>query len=121
MIAAWVLAEVTRCASPAACPTDAQLLAATRGWDSERAADAAIEAASRDEIVMVHPRPPTRVDAVVCGDEIGGTDGPGVACSMIVRYADGAFHQVARLKREEAGWSVVRVLGVWRQRSRSAR
>ena len=112
----WMLAGVARCASGAACPSDADLLAAVWQWDVARAVAVAEEAEARDEIVLVHPRKPKRVERVVCGDALGNGEDPAVACSMTVRYTDGASHQVAALTKGTDGWRATRVLAVWRRK-----
>ncbi len=110
----WMLSTVARCVTPTACPSDAELLAAAWRWDLARAGDQVAAAEARGEIILVHPRPPQQVERVLCGDWVGGADGPVIVCAMAVRYFDGVSYRTATLRKQADGWTMLDVLGLWR-------
>ena len=115
MLAILLLAAISRCASPALCPSDEDLISAVRGRDAASAEAAAVEAAAAGEIVMSHGQRIRRIKDVVCGDRLPG-DLPTVTCKMTVRYWSADTFQVAKLVRQDGTWRIAEALMVTRSR-----
>lgn len=115
MIALLLLASVTRCAVPALCPTDAELVRAVGGSDAEGAQALADQAAESGDLVLVHAERIRRVSDTVCGEALPG-DGLTITCKFTVKYSSRNAYQVAKLVKRDDGWELVKALVVTRDR-----
>ena len=115
MFAILLLSSISRCASPALCPSDEELMAAVLSREAAAAARIVDEAALKGEIVLIHLQQIRGIKQVVCGDRLPG-DLPAAACKMTVRYWSTEVFQVAKLVPKGGTWHIGEVLGVVRDR-----
>jgi hypothetical protein len=121
MIAFMALASISRCVSPALCPTDEQIINAVRSRDAAVVQAVSNQAAEDDpnSVVLVHMDRIKGVSDVICGDRLPSdlTGNPPVMnCRFTVRYwRRNAFH-VARMVQRNAQWEIGDALFVTRDR-----
>jgi hypothetical protein len=109
-----LLAAISRCASPVACPSDHDLIAAVEAQDAATAGAVVTTAEMAGEIVMVHPQSVQSIKGVICGDRLPG-DLPTVTCTMTVRYRRVHSYQVVKLVQQSGKWQIVDALAVTRR------
>lgn len=110
-----LLANISRCATSALCPSDAELKAAVGAHDANFAQAVADQAAAGGEIVLVHSQRILGISSAICGEEL--TEQPQtITCSFTVRYWRDKAYQVAKLVKRADGWEIADSLGVTRRR-----
>jgi hypothetical protein len=95
-----LLLALSRCASPAACPSDAELMAAIRQRNFEDAT-----AGSDDQEYIQAPPRVSGIEDVRCDEFVAFEEGF-VTCTWIVRYRRSKDRQIGRLTREGNGWRI---------------
>lgn len=115
MLAILLLSSISRCASPALCPSDEELIAAVLSRGAAAATAAASEARARGEILLFHPRPIQKIKDVICGVGLP-VDRPTVACKMTLCYRSAEVFHVAKLVRQDGTWQIVEAMAVARDR-----
>ncbi len=109
----FLLAVVSRCASPQLCPTDAELLGAQRRWNNHIELEVSQQANTGDDIVLIMVHQPRRISNVRCGNELPGGAGT-INCSFVLRYPHSIHYQVSTLARRTDDWEIINTLLVQR-------
>jgi hypothetical protein len=121
MLALLILASASRCAVPALCPTNEQILAAVRHRDAAVVQAVSNQAAQDDpsSVVLVHSEGIKRISDVLCSDNLPN-DLPGnpvtINCAFVVRYWSRDAHTMARMVRRGDVWEIDDALSVTRDR-----
>ncbi|HEY0311584.1 MAG TPA: hypothetical protein VGC56_03730 [Allosphingosinicella sp.] len=112
MLIALLLASITRCALPAMCPTDRELIAAIQRRSEEQAATFAKLRSQDGGYVTFHIFGITALRDVHC-DDASVTDEQ-LGCSFQVHYGRRIVYEVARLVRRGSEWSITSDLSISR-------
>jgi len=100
------MASLGRCADPAFCPSNEELIGAVSGYDTQLAFDVINRGDDDDPATIIVPptlRRITGLDDVSCGHLSEGA----VPCSFTVRYWDKRISHIDRLVRNSDGWTIV--------------
>lgn len=121
MIVIMMLTSIGRCASPALCPTDAELITAVRGRDNAVVQTVSDQAYQDDpsSVYLVHSERIRRISDVTCGDKLPNeqdTKLTTINCKFTVRYWSRNAYQVARLIFRDGSWEIADALVVTRDR-----
>ena len=118
MMTLLLLASISRCAVADLCPSDSEIVAATRASDNAfvQAVSNQASADNPNEIFLIHTQRIKKIDDVICGGQIG--DEPTtITCKFTVRYWSQNAYVVAKMVRRDDHWEITDKLGVTRDRN----
>ncbi len=116
MLAVLLLVEIARCAPGTPCPSAEELKEAVRAHVDDEIGKraAAHEQGKPDEIVLVHPRPISKIDNIFCGRERVSSPNS-INCSFTINYVGDRKFTVATLAKRPEGWIILNEIGVYRE------
>jgi len=100
------MTSLGRCADPAFCPSNEELIGAVRGYENQLAFDVINRGDDDDPATIIVPLTLLKItglDDVSCGRLSEGT----VSCSFTVRYGYKRISHIDRLVRNSDGWTIV--------------
>ena len=109
-----LLFAISRCASPTACPSDAELIAAIsqRNLDDVSVFGSALQDEAGGDVHMHTPPRVSRIEDVRCDEFVNFQEGY-VTCTWIVRYGRTRVREIAKLTRQGSRWTIIDSLSVW--------